>query len=372
MWSIVDVIELAGWTVEHYRLGAGPALLLLHDASSPAVAVQAWAPWGWAHTSLQEVGGWSAGWPRRPLRTPTQSWRGTARDLSGAGWTVAQDDGPELLRRVMSSWPTARPGPHRSAIEDLRLRLRRTYWQAVAGPPAPKDATRLRRQPSRAVWVIAGAFDRAQMLTIARATLAGPPAPPSPALRHARPGPGPRAPLQVVAPAEAGAAVIAWARADPTPTTVARLKGLAQLLGAGPQARLNTLTRLDLALGAEVHVEAGPAGASLEAFVNLGPTRSATVAAAEMRDALRAIGEGRTTGLELERMQLALRSTQLSAWSGLESRAQAAAEALILYQDLSALPESWAAIEAIEEPALRALAQSLASTPAVVVRTRAP
>lgn len=371
MWSIVDVIELAGWTVEHYQLGSGPTLLLLHDASSPAVTVQAWSPGGWAHSPLDRVGGWSAGWPPRPIPRPTQSWRGTARDISGAAWTVAEDDGPQLVRRVMSSWPSAQPGPQRSPSEDLRLRLRRTYWQAVAGPPQ-SDAAELRQHPSRAVWVIAGAFDRGHMLTAARAALAGPAQPPSPPLVQARPGPGPRAPLQVAAPADAGAALIAWAWADPTPSTMARLEGLAQLLAAGPQARLSALTRDDLALGAEVHVEAGPFGASLEAFVNLGATRSATVAAAKVRDALSAIGEGRTTGLEIERMQLALQSKQLSRWSGLESRAQAAAEALILYQDLSALPESWAAIESIEEPALRALAQSLASTPPVVVRTRAP
>lgn len=374
-WSIQQKVTVGGLTAERYRLGAGPELLLLPQDDGSAVTVQVWLPTGWSQDPLKDLGAaqrWAEAWPVAPLgpARPTSHWRGAARDLSGASWTVAADDGPVLVRALMRVWPTSTSTPSTSPVQALHLRMRRTYWDAVTAAPSPGGRAPL--QPERAVWVVAGKLDRATILGQARAAL--PPSRSAPPERPTdiRPGPGPRVPLEVDAPPQARAALVAWSWADPSVQTVVKLRALAHLLTQGPEAGLRPVTAGGLAKGVRVNVDAGPLGASLEAFIHLGPTTSATAAAAGVRRALESVALGRTTGLQLESLQHGLQSERLRTWSGLETRAQQAAEAVLVYQDLEALDGAWVAEQGLEEPALRALAQALASKAPVIIRTRAP
>lgn len=369
-WTIEQTLELSGLPVEQYRLGGGPALLLIPDDFGTAAVVQVWLPFGWGDEPAGARGRlrrWAHGWPRAPLgaRTPTRAWAGVARDLSGASWTVAADDLPRLVTRVAGAWPTRTSTPALARAEALELRMRRTFWEAVdaagadRGPPV---------EAHRALWVVAGRLDRARVLRAFRAAHDAAMRPRPEPIRRRAPGPGPRIPLEVSGPDEPRPALVGWPWSPTSPAALVRLRALAILLTRGPQARLRDLD----AQGAELFVESGPRGASLEAWLRLGPTASATVAAARIRNAIAEIGQGRTTGIELERLGHELEAERLSGWARLESRAAMAAEAALLFGDVSALATRWRAEQRLDEPALRALAKTLAGRHPVIVQGRSP
>ncbi len=374
-WSIASLVEHEGLSIEHYRLGGGPQLLLLPDESTEATTVQVWLPFGWGHEAPGQAGAarrWSTGWQGLRQSGPTLDWQGSARDLSGAVWTVGAESAPALLQDVMSHWPTATSTPTLSPSHALHHRMRRAFWDAVRGPSPGQGVSSPYQQADRAIWVVAGKFDRLQMLSTARQTLARQVQAPAKRSPGRAPGAGPRVPLEVAAPqALVPTTLVAWTWPRPTPQLLASVRGLAQLLGGGPESRLKALAQDSVLRGATINVAAGREGASLEAYLLLSPSVSATVAASRLKAVLRDIGSGKTTGLEFETLQYRLTSTNLRTWARLEERAQRAAEALLLHDDLSALQADWSAQQELAEPAIRALAQGMASTHPVVVKARA-
>lgn len=375
-WSIEGVFKHAGFSIEHYRLGGGPSLLLMPDQSTQATTVQVWLPFGWGDESPGRAGEamrWAAGWANRvgSATGPALEWHGSARDVSGAVWTVGASTTPKLLHGVMGQWPTATSTPTASISQTLRRRMRRAFWDVVRGPAPAGWALNPHLQADRAVWIVAGRFDRGQVLSTARKALAVPVAAPAKPNPRRSPGLGPRIPLEVPAPKGLRpTALIAWSWSHPTPERMAEIRGLAQLLGGGSGSRLEAMARDSVLEGASVNVATGRDGASLEAYLHLG-TVSATVAAARLKDVLRDIGSGRTTGLEFETLQYRLQATHLETWAHLERRAQKTAEALLFFDDLSRLAADHAAREELAEPAIRALAQSMVAAHPVVVVARA-
>lgn len=368
-WRVEQVLEIEGSPVERYRLGAGPTLVLVPEPHGPATTVQVWLPFGWGHEPAARRGAarrWATGWPAQPLGPdhPAVHWRGAARDVSGASWTVAADDAPRALGALMGTWPTRTSTPSVSSLARLERRLRRAFWETTSAPT--DDA---KPDPADAVWVVAGRIDRATALAAARRALARPPGPPRAPRPRPRLGPGPRVPLEVDGPPEAQLALLGWSWPDPSPAVRTRLSALATLLTKGPQARLRPLLNRGAVRGLLVDVEPCASGVTVEALVNLG-TASATVAAAGVRRAMAEIGEGRTTGLELERLRAELESARRRGWASQATRARRIAEAILVHDDLSALPALGDGERSLDEPSLRALARTLADKRPVVVRVR--
>jgi hypothetical protein len=373
-WTVVETGTVAGVQVEVYRRADGPELVLLPDPTGRALTVQAWLQRGWADDppgARGQADAWAHHqWPAT-LAAPRQGWVGVTRDQSAAVAVGSPSDAEALVAWAGAPWsaPLAPPdGPHpdRDRAAASRRAVRRT-WVEVLSSGKPPCA-----EPPPPLWVAAGALDRRQLLeAVGRLPLArGPACPTAPPLARA----GPRAPVEAPDPSPGAAgprarvALVGWAVPGAEVQALAHLRALALLLAGPPQRLAPALPGAGLA-GVEVLTEVGPRGPTLELFAALGPTGTATQAAAVARAQLTEIGRGATTGLQVEQARLAVRADALRTWARLEGRGQLVVEQARpgeagLVDRLRGYLEAAAEVE---EPAVRALARQLAQRPPVVV-----
>lgn len=365
--SLVATGSVAGVRVEQYRLGEASDVVLLPDPAARAVTVQVWLQRGWADDPPGARGraeawahhGWAA-----PVPAPARRWVGVTRDLSAAVAVGAPPQLPALLDWAAAPWRAAGPTPappKEAGPGALRRRLRRTWVEVLSsGGKVACD------RPGPSLWVVAGPVSRTSTLRALRRaapTTAGCPAAALLAVV------GPRAPVEVRAEGEARVALLGWSLPSADPAGLAHLRALALLLG-GPTRRLAPALEAAHLPGLELLTEVGPRGRALEVFAALGPTATATTAAAQVRAQLTEIGRGATTGLQLEQVQASLRADALRSWASLEGRGQLVAELLLADGEGTVADRVAAYLTAAQAPAevdLRALARKLAQRPPVLV-----
>lgn len=339
----------AGLLIERYTRADGLEVVLVPDPAAPLQALELWWPVGWCSSAKDPA--------------PIPPGPADPRAVDGLGARIALEVGcsRSVRRWLLPPGPKAVSGAlaleaHPAASQpaapvdpetQLSLSLVRASDQALrarTGAPAPPET-----RPARpSLVVLTGPIDRqASLQTLG----AWPPI--------AEPQPPPELPVgnlerrvELVAPGPP-LLRLAWRLEGGELEEVLALQAVALVLTDGKESRLGRRLGATLGTSASGRAEVRAGALELEVWIGLDATATATLAASAVEAELKAIGSGLTTGLELERAKKALRQRALSAFSSIEGRGPAIAEALLVHHDLDRIALGLAYIEELPEPALR-------------------
>lgn len=369
-WRILGAHEAAGWVVEHYRLGRGLHLLISIDATSPAFTHQVWfdtrrldppasdalldrlrdEPATEAMRTLELAGGRSSAGVARELGFFAVTMPRRIGDVHALATAVThQAKRLAAARRTGTETATA---SLRSPARQVEARMVEALDQALRAGPGDAPSLEAVLAPERLVVVVTGNVDRTELLELLRRHHAGDGSPSGrtaeiPKLRSTAPA----FPIDVEVPLDEGQALLlGWPAAPSDHDAALALEATAHILAGSDDSRLPK--KLE-ARAAGIRARAPEGARTFEVTLMLAPSASATVATAMVREELEAIADGDTTGRELERARATLLGGTLQAASGLESRAELFASALLLGGGLDAVDLRIAAVEELEEPAVR-------------------
>lgn len=384
-WRVLGAHEAAGWVVEHYRLGRGLHLLLSVDDAASAFTHQIWfdarhldvgagdalleqlrdPPGTEAMRALELAGGRSSSGMSRELGFFAVTMPSQIDDVDPLTVAVAHQ-----ARRLASARRATLAEPAsatlRSAAERVEGRMARALEETLRAEDTGRPDAVL--APERLVFVVTGAVDRAALLAAIRRHHAedGAPADEKRTLPKLR-ATAPAFPIEVKVPLDEGRALLLGWPIDPSDHDAAlALEAAAHVLAGGRDSRLSS--KLGRRSVSGIRARAPEGARTFEVMLLLAPSTSATIAASMVREEIRAVGEGDTTGKTLERARSVLLERTLKAASGLESRAELFAAALLLGGGLDAVDLRLAALEELEEPALRKATRShLFGTPVQII-----
>jgi hypothetical protein len=380
-WRVLGAYQAGGYWVEHYRLGRGMHLVLSIDRDAHAFTHQVWFDARTldpkAAAALLEKHRDRPGTPRARAyeMAGARAWSGVSRELGffavTAPSTLGETDALPMIAKLEAERLELRGDPA-GAVEraDPRERVEQVMVRALASrlelarkaEAAPESGV---FAPQRLVVVIAGDFDRTRALTIVRQShpARGSPAEKEVELPELRSSP-PAFPLEVQIPADDRELLLGWS-IDPKKHSL-EMEAAAHVLANGDPSRLGA--RLGNSV-AGIRARAPEGSRTLELTLILGPTTTTTKAIGSVREELAAIAKGDGTAKQVERARNEMMRELLEKASGLESRAELFASAMLLAGSLAAIERRAAAIGELTEESVRsAIEEELAKrAPAAVL-----
>lgn len=353
-WRIMGAHEATGWIVEHYRIGRLDVLLSL-DPSASSFAHQIWVDV--RHLDPAQAAGLASGLADTP---------GPAlRSVEQAGLRARSGVSPELLYFELSGAAEIEGAvgiATRRQAERLRERPRAgrssVSWRSVvdrAMRRALRDALGLEAVApaptlagERIVVVVVGAVDRSSVLDALREGYVD-------VEPHPAPKSGPRAnapafPIEIDTAGDDRELHLGWP-IDPSDHTAAlALEATAHVLAQDSKSLLDRRLR---GSASAIRARAPEGSTTFDIMLVLDPSATPTAAATLVRLELDAIADGDTTGRDLERARARMMDETLERASGLESRGELFATALLFGGGLDAIDLRLAALEALDEPQIR-------------------
>lgn len=391
-WRIVGGHEAAGYLVEHYRLGRGIHLLLAIDRDARAFTHQIW--FDTRHLDARAGAALLEMYRDRPGSDRMEAYdfagartsAGISRELGFFAATapskLGEVDTLELIAKLEGERLGQQADPKTAlaradALADPRARVDEQMVRALRKsieeqPPPELTPERLAElaaatfAPQRLAVVVAGDVDRVQVLSLLRRAHAsrGSADERAPKLSPLRASP-PAYAVEVPISADDRELLIGWT-IDPTKQGIP-IEAAAHVLAGGEPSRL----ALRLGDGvAGIRARAPEGSRTLELTLILKPTTTTTKAMSSVREELEAIARGEETGRDLERARARMTREVLARASGLESRAELFASALLLGGSIDEIDLRLAALAEMTEEWLRtAVKESLGARPAMVLGT---
>lgn len=385
-WSLEEARTLHGWTIEVYRLGFGPRLVLLVDPDCPATSYEAWFPNGWGDDPRGQAGLTAQlidHYARVALDLPIHRETGVGRNMAFARWIVSQDN-LHFLSQLLEQFARPQPPPPKlpppSSVDGTRIyhQLERTLHEAQrSSTQSNLDVTNLAKADERwtqmigapgMVWIVMGAIDRQLHLETFRRQF--PPFGSQTSESESSPKTTnwpPRLPFEVTTPADVQVMLAQWELSQPSPMDTVALEAIALLLADGTESRWGRTLWGHLASGIEVRTETHHANARLSLFAALENTASATTAASMAQNALNELADGATTGLEMEYAQIGVHTRLLARWASLRNRGNLIFQSLWAGEGLDNLDQWMTHAAQLEEPMVRNTARELAKKPPAVI-----
>jgi hypothetical protein len=375
-WRILGGHRAAGHLVEHYRLGRGLHLVLSIDRDAHALTHQLWFDARHldpkAGTALLEM------FRDRPGSARTRAYElaggqvsaGISRELGFFAVTAPSELGDTDVLAAVVKLEAERLAKKEDAnaaiaravdLSDPRERVESVMLRAFearieTGAPKELNAEGLRAAvattfaPQRLVLVIAGDVDRTRALTLVREAHAtrGAPSEVEAELPELRSSP-PAFPIEVQIPADDRELLIGWT-IDPKKHGLA-MEAAAHVLAGGEPSRLSS--RLGEGI-AGIRARAPEGSRTIELTLILDAATTSTKAIGKVREELAAIAKGDSTAKEVERARDRMMRELLRKASGLESRGELFASAMLMAGSLAAIERRAAELKELSESSVRA------------------
>jgi hypothetical protein len=390
-WRIAGGHEAAGHLVEHYRLGRGIHLVLSIDRDAGAFTHQIWF-------DARNIDPASGAALIELYRDRPGSDRMRAYELAGARTTagISRELGffaatapaklgdvdtlaritkleAERLARKRSSRSAlvraASPADPRQRVERVMIRALNATLEAEARPELTEELLEELAKdafaPQRLVVVLAGDVDRTRALTLLREAHASRGS--AEELREDPPklrASAPAFPMEVQIPADDAELLMAWT-IDPRENGL-ELEAAAHVLAGGEPSRLGAKLGSGVA---GIRARAPEGARTLEVTLILEPATTSTKAVGKVREAIDGVVRGDSIEKELARAKSRMTREVLEKASGLESRAELFASALLMAGSLDAIDLRLFGLMELSAEAVRsAVKKELASrNPAMVL-----